>query len=167
MATATLPWTQPQPLPARVDLGPGLEPEPLTAALGRLCALPGVRAVVAFGSRGRGEASSESDLDLAVICAEPRLTPLQKRSRWRQCRQAIGLLGRDVEARYEEGPFPLPAPRQELLNAIEQLLAACQATVEAEGRGEQARRAPNGLRSDHACDPSQVRRPRSAPRLSE
>ena len=32
-----------------------------------------------------------------MICAEPRLTPLQKRSRWRQCRQALGLLGRDVD----------------------------------------------------------------------
>ncbi|MCP9926366.1 nucleotidyltransferase family protein [Cyanobium sp. CH-040] len=61
MATATLPWTRPQPLPARVDLGPGLEPEALTA---------GVRALVAFGSRARGDAHSESDLDLAVICAE-------------------------------------------------------------------------------------------------
>jgi HEPN domain-containing protein len=40
-----------------------------------------------------------------------------------------------VEARYEEGPFPLPAPRQELLKAIEQLLADCQAAVEAEGTG--------------------------------
>jgi predicted nucleotidyltransferase len=97
MATATLPWTRPQPLPARVDLGPGLEPEALTAALQRLCALPGVRALVAFGSRARGDAHSESDLDLAVICAEPRLTPQQKRSRWQQCRLAIGLLGRDVD----------------------------------------------------------------------
>ena len=72
-----------------------------------------------------------------------------------------------VEARYEEGPFPLPAPREELLKEIERLLAGCQAAVEAEGRGGQARRAPNGLKSDHACDPSQVRRPRSAPRFSE
>ncbi|MCP9926365.1 hypothetical protein [Cyanobium sp. CH-040] len=40
-----------------------------------------------------------------------------------------------VEARYEEGPFPLPAPRQELLKAIEQLLADCQAVVEAAGTG--------------------------------
>lgn len=41
-----------------------------------------------------------------------------------------------VEARYEEGPFPLPAPRAELLNAIKRLLGDCQAAVEAEGRGE-------------------------------
>ncbi|TVS02655.1 MAG: nucleotidyltransferase domain-containing protein [Cyanobium sp. PLM2.Bin73] len=97
MATATQPWTHPQPLPARVELGPGLEPERLTAALRRLCTVPGVQAVVAFGSRGRGDAHSESDLDLAVICAEPQLPPHTKLERWRQCRQALGLLGRDVD----------------------------------------------------------------------
>ena len=31
-----------------------------------------------------------------------------------------------VEARYEEGPFPLPADRPELLAAIQQLLAGCE-----------------------------------------
>ena len=31
-----------------------------------------------------------------------------------------------VEARYEEGPFPLPADRSELLAAIQQLLAECE-----------------------------------------
>jgi len=97
MATATLPWIHPQPLPARVELGPGLEPAPLTAALRRLCAVEGVRAVIAFGSRGRGEAHSESDLDLAVICAEASLTPHAKLDCWRRCRQALGLLGRDVD----------------------------------------------------------------------
>ena len=53
---ATLPWTRPQPLPDRVELGPGLEPELLTAALRRLCDVAGVKAVIAYGSRGRGEA---------------------------------------------------------------------------------------------------------------
>ena len=43
MPIATLPWTRPQPLPPRVDLGPGLEPEPLTAALRRLCGVAGVK----------------------------------------------------------------------------------------------------------------------------
>ena len=37
------------------------------ASLQRLWALDGVYALVAFGSRGRGEAQPESDLDLAVI----------------------------------------------------------------------------------------------------
>jgi HEPN domain-containing protein len=36
-----------------------------------------------------------------------------------------------VEARYEEGPFPLPAPRQELVARIEQLLEGCQRAIEA------------------------------------
>ena len=31
-----------------------------------------------------------------------------------------------VEARYEEGPFPLPAERSEILAAIQQLLADCE-----------------------------------------
>ena len=78
MATATLPWTQPQPLPAQVDL------------------------VV------QGQADAE------------RLAG----SRW----HVMGDVAR-------EGPFPLPAPREELLKEIEQLLADCQAAVEAEGRG--------------------------------
>jgi predicted nucleotidyltransferase len=97
MATVTLPWTRPQPLPPLVDLGPGLEPEPLTAALRRLCGVAGVKAVIAFGSRGRGDAHAESDLDLAVICAEAHLTPELKLERWRRCRQALGLLGRGVD----------------------------------------------------------------------
>ena len=97
MATATLPWTRPQPLPDRVDLGPGLEPELLTAALRRLCDVPGVQAVIAYGSRGRGDAHADSDLDLAVICAEAHLTPELKLARWRQCREALGLVGRGVD----------------------------------------------------------------------
>ena len=35
-----------------------------------------------------------------------------------------------VEARYEEGPFPLPAARQVLLAQIEQLLDCCVEAVE-------------------------------------
>jgi HEPN domain-containing protein len=38
-----------------------------------------------------------------------------------------------VEARYEEGPFPLPAPRQELLALVEAELDRCQRAVEALG----------------------------------
>ena len=37
-----------------------------------------------------------------------------------------------VEARYEEGPFPLPAERNEILEAIEQLLAQCEQRARAE-----------------------------------
>jgi HEPN domain-containing protein len=38
-----------------------------------------------------------------------------------------------VEARYEEGPFPLPAPRQELLALVEAELERCERMVVALG----------------------------------
>ena len=42
----------------------------------------------------------------------------------------LGLQTFAVEARYEEGPFPLPAPREELLAQIEQLLDRCGEAVD-------------------------------------
>jgi HEPN domain-containing protein len=36
-----------------------------------------------------------------------------------------------VEARYEEGPFPLPAPREQLVARIEQLLEESERAIEA------------------------------------
>ncbi|QPN57443.1 nucleotidyltransferase domain-containing protein [Synechococcus sp. CBW1107] len=96
-ATAPLPWQAAKPLDLSVELGPGLEPARLQAGLERLCREPGIRALVAFGSRGRGEARADSDLDLAVICAEASLTPEQKRVCWRRCRDALGLLGQNVD----------------------------------------------------------------------
>lgn len=36
-----------------------------------------------------------------------------------------------VEARYAEGPFPLPAPREHLLREIEALMHTCQAAIKA------------------------------------
>jgi predicted nucleotidyltransferase len=95
--TAALPWQKAQALTGPVELGPGLEAARLQAGLERLCRQPGIQALIAFGSRGRGESRSDSDLDLAVICTEPSLTPEQKRERWRLCREALGLLGRDVD----------------------------------------------------------------------
>ena len=41
-----------------------------------------------------------------------------------------------VEARYEQGPFPLPAPRQELLALVEAELERCQQAVEALGESD-------------------------------
>jgi hypothetical protein len=38
-----------------------------------------------------------------------------------------------VEARHEEGPFPLPATREQLLRPIERLMRACQAAIETSG----------------------------------
>jgi HEPN domain-containing protein len=41
-----------------------------------------------------------------------------------------------VEARYEQGPFPLPAPRQQLLALVEAELDCCQQAVEALGESD-------------------------------
>lgn len=38
-----------------------------------------------------------------------------------------------VEARYEEGPFPLPAGREELLSDLEALLNRCEAQLSGSG----------------------------------
>jgi predicted nucleotidyltransferase len=88
-----IPWHRPQPLPSEVDLGPGLDPVRCGQALQRLCAEPDVQAVLAFGSRARGEARLDSDLDLAVIVCQPQLTPEQKMECWRRFRQRLGPLG--------------------------------------------------------------------------
>ena len=41
-----------------------------------------------------------------------------------------------VEARYEQGPFPLPAPRQELLALVEAELERCEQAGEALGESD-------------------------------
>jgi len=92
-----IPWLRPQSLAGDLNLGPGLDAAALRAALERLCADPSVQAVVAFGSRGRGEANERSDLDLAVICREPSLDPALKTQRWSHLSRLIGLLDCDVD----------------------------------------------------------------------
>lgn len=94
-----IPWIAPEPLLAtdQLDPGPGLDPGALHAALERLLALGGVQALVLFGSRARGEARLDSDLDLAVILQEAQLSPERKAACWRCCRQAIGALGVGVD----------------------------------------------------------------------
>jgi len=92
-APPQIPWLEAQPLQLdALDLGPGLEGFDLAGAVQRLCALPELQAVVAFGSRGRGDAQEDSDLDLAVIAKEPELTPEQKMQLWKQCREAMGVV---------------------------------------------------------------------------
>ena len=73
-----IPWLDPQPLVEQLELGPGLEAASLRHGLVVLARQPQVQALVAFGSRARGEARPDSDLDLAVICREPGLTPVEK-----------------------------------------------------------------------------------------
>jgi predicted nucleotidyltransferase len=92
-----IPWCQAKALEQSPDLGPGLDPGLAVPALARLCEQPDVRAVVAFGSRARGEARLDSDLDLAVIVAQAQLTPAEKAACWRRCRQAIGPVGVGVD----------------------------------------------------------------------
>lgn len=92
-----IPWRQPRPLEPLVDLGPGLDPVACAHALSRLCSEADVQAVVAFGSRARDGAQQDSDLDLAVIVRQPRLTPSQKAACWWRFRKAIGALGVGVD----------------------------------------------------------------------
>ncbi len=92
-----IPWREPRGLAALPDLGPGLDPEACALALTRLCADPEVRAVLAFGSRARGEALSDSDLDLAVIVGCAQLTPAEKAACWQRIREALGPLGVRVD----------------------------------------------------------------------
>lgn len=98
-AEIALPWLQPQPLgaPGSQGLGPGLGAAELQAGLERLVAWEDVRAVVVFGSRARGDAQADSDLDLAVICAQPQLTPQQKQACYQRFRAALGGLGCGVD----------------------------------------------------------------------
>jgi predicted nucleotidyltransferase len=63
----------------------------------RLCGEPDVQAVLAFGSRARGEARVDSDLDLAVIVRQGQLTPEQKLECWRRFRERLGPLGVGVD----------------------------------------------------------------------
>jgi hypothetical protein len=92
-APPAIPWLKAQPLELDgLELGPGLEGFDLAGALQRLCALPELKAVVAFGSRGRGDASGDSDLDLAVIAKESQLSPEAKLQLWTRCREAMGVV---------------------------------------------------------------------------
>lgn len=52
---------------------------------------------MAFGSRARGVARAASDLDLAVIVRQGRLTPAEKAACWRRFRERIGPLGVGVD----------------------------------------------------------------------
>lgn len=92
-----IPWCHPQPLDPNPDLGPGLDPHRCGAALARLCAEPDVQAVVVFGSRARGEAQPDSDLDLAVIVRQPQLPPTDKLACWRRFHGALGRIGVKVD----------------------------------------------------------------------
>jgi predicted nucleotidyltransferase len=92
-----IPWLQPQPLAEHLNLGPGLDAALLHQRLLLLSTEPAVQALVAFGSRARGDARLDSDLDLAVICREPSLTPAEKTERSFGYRQLLGPVGCGVD----------------------------------------------------------------------
>lgn len=92
-----IPWLQPRSMPERVDLGPGLDPVVVTAALKRLLGLSGVQALVVFGSRGRGVAHAGSDLDLALVLVQSSLSSEHKAAWWSRARAAIGPVGVGVD----------------------------------------------------------------------
>ncbi|QPN71309.1 nucleotidyltransferase family protein [Synechococcus sp. CBW1108] len=92
-----IPWRHPLALEPAPELGPGLDPQRSGEALARLCAEPDVQAVIAFGSRARGEARPDSDLDLAVIVGQPQLTPTEKMACWKRFNRALGRQGVAVD----------------------------------------------------------------------
>ena len=92
-----IPWLEPQPLVEALELGPGLDPTSLRHGLVVLARQPQVQALVAFGSRARGDVRVDSDLDLAVICSEPSLTPAEKTERSFCYRQLLGPVGCGVD----------------------------------------------------------------------
>ena len=92
-----IPWLEPQELSGLQQLGEGLDCVRLRQGLAALVAQSPVQALVAFGSRARGAARADSDLDLAVICREPSLTPVEKTQRSWAYRQLIGSLGCGVD----------------------------------------------------------------------
>ena len=92
-----IPWLKPQPLADVQPLGAGLDATRLQDSLAALIAQPPVQALVVFGSRARADARIDSDLDLAVICREPSLTPAEKTQRSYAYRQLLGPLGCGVD----------------------------------------------------------------------
>jgi predicted nucleotidyltransferase len=85
MTAATLAdWSTPRPF-ALPDLGPGLngeQREALELALRAMAANPTLQALVLFGSRARGTARPDSDLDLLVVEHTPHLEGQAKVASW-------------------------------------------------------------------------------------
>jgi predicted nucleotidyltransferase len=75
----------------------GLDAGALRQGLERLVADPEVRAVVAFGSRARGDGRADSDLDLAVISTLSKLEPASKRAAWNRHTSSLGRVGVGVD----------------------------------------------------------------------
>ncbi len=72
----------------RCQLGPGLEAPGIAAALAQLSHDPDIAQVVLFGSRARGNARSDSDLDLLLI-VQGSLTPQHDKQLRRRVRHLL------------------------------------------------------------------------------
>ena len=59
----------------------------VTAALAGI--QPSPRRLVLFGSRGRGDARPDSDIDLLVVMPQPTLTPIERQCALRSMRAAL------------------------------------------------------------------------------
>jgi len=97
MEQVVLPWLKPMALQVPHSIGAGLDQHALRESLQRLVGDPEVKALVAFGSRARGEARPDSDLDLAVISAAPQLQPQQKLQEWSRLRKQLDSVGVGVD----------------------------------------------------------------------
>jgi uncharacterized protein len=62
----------------------------VTAALAGI--QPSPRRRVLFGSRGRGDARPDSDIDLLVVMPQPTLTPIERQCALRSLRVAVDLV---------------------------------------------------------------------------
>jgi predicted nucleotidyltransferase len=62
----------------------------VTAALAGI--QPSPRRLVLFGSRGRGDARPDSDIDLLVVMPQPTLTPIERQCALRSLRVAVDLV---------------------------------------------------------------------------
>ena len=92
-------WSKPQVF-CLERLGPGLDPDVLQP-LRELSEQPETRALVVFGSRGRGDAQEASDLDLLLI-RRGALDPSVRQAVWKQARQIIGPLPVDLDLLVED-----------------------------------------------------------------
>ena len=92
-------WSKPQAF-CLERLGPGLDPDVLRP-LCELSEQPETRALVVFGSRGRGDAHEASDLDLLLI-RRGALNPAARQAVWKQARQIIGPLPVDLDLLVED-----------------------------------------------------------------
>ena len=92
-------WSKPQAF-CLERLGPGLDPDVLRP-LREFSEQPETRALVVFGSRGRGDAQEASDLDLLLI-RRGALNPAGRQAVWKQARQIIGPLPVDLDLLVED-----------------------------------------------------------------